>query len=100
MCRLASRQSELTQRVYAYASNFKLPYTLEYNLTLEQGIGSRDTVSVAYVGATGRRLGRVESLRNVNPRFPRIDVVRDNASSDYNALQIQYRHPLSRDLQV
>ena len=62
--------------------------------------GSRDTVSVGYVGATGRRLGRVESLRNVNPRVARIDVVRDTATSDYNALQIQYRHPLSRDLQV
>jgi hypothetical protein len=89
-------------RVFAYSSEFKLPYTLEYNITLEQGIGSRDTVSIAYVGGTGRRLGRVESLRDtrVNARFPRIDVVRDNATSDYNALQIQYRHPLSHDLQV
>jgi carboxypeptidase family protein/TonB-dependent receptor-like protein len=87
-------------RVYAYTSDFKLPYTVEYNLTLEQGIGNRDTVSIGYVGATGRRLGRVESLRNVNSRFSRLDVVRDNATSDYNSLQIQYRHPLSHDLQV
>ena len=87
-------------RVFAYDSDFKLPYTLQYNLTIEHGVRQRDTVSLAYVGATGRRLGRVESLRNVNPSFRRIDVVRDNASSDYNALQIQYRHPLSRDLQV
>lgn len=87
-------------RVYAYSSDFKLPYTLEYNVTLEQSVGSRDSISFGYVGASGRRLGRVESLRNVNARFARIDVVRDNASSDYNALQVQYRHPLSRDLQV
>ena len=49
------------QRVYAYSSDFKLPYSLEYNLTVEHGVGPRDTLSVAYVGATGRRLGRVES---------------------------------------
>jgi outer membrane receptor protein involved in Fe transport len=87
-------------RTFAYDPDFKLPYTLQYNLTVEHGVGQRDTVSLAYVGAKGRRLGRVESLRNVNPSFSRIDVVRDNASSDYHALQIQYRHPLSRDLQV
>jgi outer membrane receptor protein involved in Fe transport len=87
-------------RVFAYASDFKLPYTLQYNLTVEHGVGRRDTVSVAYVGATGKRLGRVESLRNVNTSFQRIDVVRDNGSSDYNSLQIQYRHPLAQGLQV
>ena len=87
-------------RVFAYSSDFKLPYTLQYNVTVEHGIGRRDTVSVAYVGATGKRLGRVESLRGVNSSFPRIDVVRDNGSSDYNALQVQYRHPLAQGLQV
>jgi outer membrane receptor protein involved in Fe transport len=90
------------QRVFAYAAGFNIPYTLEYNLALEQGIGRRDTVSMGYVGATGRRLGRVEGLRDTTPnaRFPRIDIVRDNATSDYNALQIQYRHPLSHELQL
>jgi outer membrane receptor protein involved in Fe transport len=87
-------------RVFAYSTGFELPYTLQYNVMIEQGIGLRDTVSVAYVGANGRRLGRVESLRNVNASFRRIDLVRDNASSDYHAFQAQYRHPLSRDVQV
>jgi hypothetical protein len=87
-------------RVFAYSTGFQLPYTLQYNFTVEQGIGQRDTLSVAYLGANGRRLGRVESLRNVNASFRRIDVVRDNASSDYHALQAQFRHPLSRDMQV
>jgi len=87
-------------RVFAYSQGFELPYTLQYNAAIEQGIGQRDTISLAYVGASGRRLGRVESLRNVNPSFTRIDVVRDNGSSSYNALQAQYRRPLTRDLQV
>jgi hypothetical protein len=87
-------------RVFAYSTEFRLPYTLQYNVTVEQGVGHLDTLSVAYLGANGHRLGRVESWRNVNANFRRIDVVRDNASSDYHALQAQYRHPLSRGLQL
>jgi hypothetical protein len=86
-------------RGVAYASDFEAPYTLQYNLTLEQGFGNQDTVSVGYVGARGRRLGRVESIRN-GPVMQRIDVVRDNATSDYHALQVQVRHPLAHGLQV
>jgi len=73
-------------RVFAYSNNFSLPYTLEYNVAVEQGFGNNDSVSVSYVGAAGRRLGRVESLRRANPNVTRVDIVRDNGSSDYNAL--------------
>lgn len=87
-------------RVFAYSQGFEIPYTLQYNFTVEQGFGNHDTITVGYVGANGRRLGRVESLRNVNASFRRIDVVRDNATSDYNALQAQLRHRFSHGLQV
>jgi hypothetical protein len=55
---------------------------------------------VAYVGATGRRLGRVERLQNPNPNFTRISVVRNDATSDYHALQTQFQRRLSRGLQA
>lgn len=87
-------------RVFAYSSDFKLPYTLEYNFAIEQGWGPNNTFSVTYVGASGRRLGRVESLRKANPDFPRVDIVRDDGSSNYNALQLEYRRRFSRGLQV
>ena len=87
-------------RVFAYGAGFELPYTLQYNLTLEHGIRVNDVVSLAYVGSIGRRLGRVESLRNPNPNFARIDVVRSAAVSDYNSLQLQYRRRMSKGLQL
>lgn len=87
-------------RVFAYGAGFKLPYTLQYNLTIEQGFGASDVLSLAYVGSVGRRLGRVESLRNPNPSFARVDVVRSAATSDYNSLQLQYRRRMSRGLQL
>ncbi len=87
-------------RVFAYSNDFSLPYTLEYNFAVEQGFGNNDSVSVSYVGAAGRRLGRVESLRRANPSFPRVDIVRDNGSSDYNALQLEYRRRIFHGFQA
>jgi hypothetical protein len=88
------------QRLYAYADDYKLPYTLQYNISVEQSLGSAATFSAGYVGATGRRLGRVSSLRNPAAGFTRIDAVTNDAESQYHALQLQYRRRLSRGLQV
>jgi Carboxypeptidase regulatory-like domain/TonB dependent receptor/TonB-dependent Receptor Plug Domain len=86
--------------LFVYERDYKLPYTLQYNVTLEQALGRNDLVSLAYVGATGRRLGRVERLQNPNPDFTRLSVVRNAATSDYNALQLKYQRRLSRGVQV
>jgi hypothetical protein len=87
-------------RIFAYEDNYKLPYTLQYNLTVEKTFGGSNTISVGYVGATGKRLPRVEIVRNPNPTFVRIDLTTNGAKSDYNALQVQYQRRLSRGLQA
>ncbi|MGE0129208.1 MAG: TonB-dependent receptor [Blastocatellales bacterium] len=87
-------------RIFAYEPGFKLPYTLQYNLTIEQGIGAHSKVTAAYIGANGRRMGRVTSLRNLNANFTRIDAVTNDATSDYHALQLQYQRRLSRGFQA
>jgi hypothetical protein len=84
----------------AFAPGYKLPYTLQYNVALEQMIGANSLLSVAYVGAAGRRLGRVEFLNNPNPDFTGIRLVTNTATSDYNSLQVQFRRRLSNGLQV
>ena len=88
-------------RLFSYQPNFKLPYTLQYNVAVEQAFGGNNTVSISYVGARGERLGRVETLRNTAPNpFRRIDFVTNGASSDYNALQAQYQRRLTRGFQA
>ncbi|MCI0387325.1 MAG: TonB-dependent receptor [Acidobacteria bacterium] len=87
-------------RIFAYAPGFKLLYTRQYNVTIEQSIGTNNSITAAYVGANGRRIGRVTSLRNLNPNFTRIDAVTNDATSDYHALQLQYQRWLSRGLQA
>lgn len=89
-------------RLFAYADNYRLPYTLQYNLAIEHPFGLSNSLSVSYVGASGRRLARVESLRPQvlqNPSFTRIDYVNNEGSSNYNALQMQFKRRFSRGLQ-
>lgn len=87
-------------RIFAYEDGFKLPYTLQYNLAIEKIFGGSNTISVSYVGATGKRLPRVEINRNPNATFVRIDLTTNGGKSDYNALQVQYQRRLSRGLQA
>lgn len=90
-------------RLFAYYSGYKLPYTLQYSVAIEQPIGASNAFSVSYVGAAGRRLARVESLRPQvlqNPNFTRIDAVNNDAYSDYNSLQAQFKRRMARGLQA
>ena len=83
--------------------NIKLPRTFEWNLSAEGSLGSRQTLTVSYVGAAGRRLLRKEVLRTTalpNPNFTRVVVNRNGATSDYHALQLQFQRRLSRGLQA
>ena len=87
-------------RVFAYQPNFKLPYSLQYNASVEQSFGANNTVSISYVGAKGERLGRVETLRATTGNFRRLDLVTNGGYSNYNALQAQFQRRLTRGLQA
>src|SRR5262249_7452996 len=70
------------------------------NLALERSLGQAQTISATYVGASGRKLLRVEQLVNPNPNFVNVYISKNSATSDYNALQIQFTRRMARGLQV
>jgi hypothetical protein len=39
-----------------------MPYTLQWNASIEQSLGKSQTVSISYVGANGRRLLSTQSI--------------------------------------
>lgn len=78
----------------------KLPYTMHWNVAIERSLGVNDTASLSYLGAAGRRLIRQERYFNLNPTFPLVQIDRNSASSDYNALQAQYQRRLAHGLQA
>jgi len=84
------------------ASNphLQLPYTLEWNVALEQALGKQQTISASYVGAAGRRLLQTEFLLFPNPNVQFAALTLNGATSDYDALQVQFQRRLSRGLQV
>lgn len=88
--------------VYVYEDHHKLPYTLQWNLTLEQSLGEQQTVTTSYVGSVGRRLVWVQGnyLAPVNPDIGSVIINRNASTSDYHALQIQYQRRLSNGLQA
>jgi hypothetical protein len=52
--------------VFSVDRNFKTPYNFNYNLQLEQAIGSKALFQIGYVGSEGRRL---LSLLNINQPY-------------------------------
>jgi hypothetical protein len=87
--------------LFAFNPNLKLPYTLEWDVALEQDLGGQQTLSASYIGAAGRRLLQT-SLIQAPPSNPSVvgNFVDNTAVSDYNALQVQFQRRLSHGLQV
>ncbi len=80
--------------------NLKLPRTYQWNLTIEQSLGSNQTITSSYVGAAGRRLTRLELLVNPNQSFTRVFVTSNTATSDYHSMQLQFQRRMSRGIQA
>ena len=81
--------------------NHVLPRTYEWNLAIEQSLGTTTSVTVTYLGAAGRKLIRRDDYSAPNPNFTNeFDVIRNGASSSYQALQAQYRRRFARGVQA
>jgi len=76
----------------------KMPYTEQWNLSVDQSLGQRNTLTVSYVGNAGRRLmtKRGYDVSQINPDYTIVYVVGNQAFSDYNSLQIQDRGTIGR----
>jgi outer membrane receptor protein involved in Fe transport len=84
----------------AFNPNLKLPYTLQWNIAVEQELGSPQVISASYVGATGRRLLQTADVFSPNATFSNLGIITNAATSDYDALQIQFQRRLSHGVQA
>jgi hypothetical protein len=83
------------------------PYMQQWNLSAEQAIGKRGTLSLSYVGSTGSHLIRVSDLnqpslsstgsqdnlqsRRPYPQYSAIFDVETEGASNFNALEVHYK---------
>jgi hypothetical protein len=81
----------------------RLPYTEQWNLSVSQGLSSRNTLTVSYVGNGGRKLIYVQQFydaSSINPAFSELSVTRNGASSAYNSLQVQDQGYIAPGMQL
>ncbi|HEV2396210.1 MAG TPA: TonB-dependent receptor [Candidatus Sulfotelmatobacter sp.] len=94
-----------TNYVFAFNPRLTLPCTLQWNVAVEQGLGTSQALTVSYVGASGRNLlsSRFLNSGNINPNFSLgqgLFVVDNAAESNYQALQAQFERRLASGLQA
>lgn len=84
----------------AFYPNLQLPYTLQWNAAIEQVLGSHQTFTASYVGSAGRRLLQSAFVAAPNANFGFANLVGNLATSDYDALQLQFQRRLATGLQA
>jgi hypothetical protein len=86
---------------YGFAPHLQLPYTLQWNASVEQALGSSQALKVSYVGAHAARLlqdNAVQPANNQNIVY--YNFIENGLTSDYDALQVQFRRRLSHGFTV
>jgi hypothetical protein len=89
-----------TASVYAFPSHLQLPYTLQWNTSLEQSLGKSQTLTLSYIGANGRRLLQSQTLylTALNPQFGYVYFFPTGVTSNYQALQVKAQRSIRSGL--
>ena len=98
---VVSTQPPYPEAVQGFSPHLKLPRSYQWNLAIEKSFAGQQAVSLTYVGQAGRNLLRQEVLYQPNTNFTGDFILNKNdAYSNYHALQFQYRRPLSSRIQA
>jgi hypothetical protein len=88
--------------VFANPPHFQLPYTLQWNASLEQALGRSQSFTISYVGAKGKRLLDLARLNvsKYNSDFTYLYLFENGLTSNYNALQLKYQRQVTHGLEA
>jgi hypothetical protein len=78
----------------------KLPYTLQWNTAIEQGLGKNQTLTLSYVGSGGRKLLHTSVVVPGGNFGSTVSLLENGATSSYNSLQVQFQRRLMQGLQA
>lgn len=90
-----------TSAVYVFPQHLQLPYALQWNVSVDQALGSAQTVTMSYVGSAGRRLlqGQYLDLSASGTDFIAIQYYPNGVTSNYQALQLKFQRSVTKGLQ-
>jgi hypothetical protein len=83
-----------------FSPRLLLPYTAQWNATLQRALGAANNFTLAYVAAAGRRLLRPVTVEIPNERFQSVTLTDNSAFSSFHSLQTQFQRRLARGLQA
>jgi hypothetical protein len=96
-----------TTKPYGYPTRLRLPYTLQWNGSIEQALGRSQVLTISYVGSHAARLLRMNNIPAPNnPNFdpqsfnPQFGIFDNGLTTDYHSGQMQFRRRLNRGLTV
>jgi hypothetical protein len=82
---------------YGFARHLQLPYTLQWNASIEQALGSLQALTMSYVGSHAVRLLEANFVASPNnPNSSEFNFVTNGLTADYDALQTQFQRRLSK----
>jgi hypothetical protein len=87
--------------IQGFSSHLQLPYTIQWNMSVEQALGNSQVLSVAYVGSHAGRLlewRQISNLSSFNPNFTYMVLYQNAVTADYNALQVKFQRKISHGL--
>ena len=91
-----------TGEAVGFPPHLQLPYTLQWNASIEQALGKPQTLTLSYVGShASRLLEESQFYPSNNPNAPPgnpFTFFENGLTSDYDALQAQFRRRLSQGL--
>jgi hypothetical protein len=84
--------------------NLRLPFTMQWNATVERELGTKQTLTATYLGSDGRELLRQDEI---NPPLllslgsgASVRATRNAGYAHYNALQVQFQRRMLHGLQA
>jgi hypothetical protein len=87
--------------LYLFPRHLQLPYTLQWNLSIDQSLGTAQVFTISYVGSSARRLLETQylDLSSQNLDFSAVQYYPNGVTANYNALQLKFQRSVARGLQ-
>jgi hypothetical protein len=82
---------------FGFAPHLQLPYTLQWNVSIEQALGKSQALTASYVGSHAGRLLQINQFSPPgNPNGSYFFFIENGLTSDYDALQLKFQRRLSQ----
>jgi hypothetical protein len=78
------------------------PPAVQWNATLEQALGGKQSVTMGYVASMGLKLTTYQEydLTKLNPLFTDVYLYQNGPGSNYNSVQVKYQRQVANGLQA